>query len=332
MTELSEDWELSTSLELKVSTVKEIKSTPPLSYMIDKWLVASWLYVLSGLPGVCKTLLVMLLCKALTSGNSFLDTYEVNQTGPVLIVDQENPSSLLKDRIEKMGIDEDLLIYYVLHQGIRLDSGLFDSLLRVIEKYKPIFVVLDSLIRFHSGDENSARDMSLVMSKLRQIADMGPAVMTIHHAVKNSGRGRNKASLSRGSGDIAGAIDVEYGMTKKDKTIEIQSFKTRVEPLGPITLELVSTDSYLDLRIPGTTSSQTSLNAKDALKNFIDENSKPPNKTQFMKIVKKSSIFNDMSDNEARNIIEEGIGKFWKEISGGKNNEKLYEVLRLLKS
>ncbi len=82
--------------------------------------------------------------------------------------------------------------------------------------------------------------MSLVMAKLQEIANTGPAVLAIHHAVKGSGTGKNKTTLSRGSGDITGAIDVEYGMTTKDKTIEIQSFKPRVEPLEPVTLEEVT--------------------------------------------------------------------------------------------
>ncbi len=136
-------WDPSSSSYLKVSTVKEIKDTPPLSCMIDQWLVASWFYVLSGLPGVCKTLLVMLLCKALASGNSFLDTYKVNQTGPVLVVHQENPVSILKNRFDKIGIDDSLPIYYIHYQGVRLDSPVFDLLLKEIKRVFPILVVFD---------------------------------------------------------------------------------------------------------------------------------------------------------------------------------------------
>lgn len=63
-------------------------------------------------------------------------------------------------------------------------------------------VVLDTLSRFHSLDENVARDMKLLISRLEQVAQLtGAALMYLHHTSKASVTGGQGAAqqAARGS-------------------------------------------------------------------------------------------------------------------------------------
>jgi len=56
-----------------------------------------------------------------------------------------------------------------------------------VEQVKPTLVVIDSLIRVHRLKEDDAVAMSLVVGRLRKIANSGTTVLTIHHHKKGEG-------------------------------------------------------------------------------------------------------------------------------------------------
>jgi hypothetical protein len=78
--------------------------------------------------------------------------------------------------------------------------------------------------------------MSLVMERLRKIANWGTTVLVIHHHRKGKG---DPSQMLRGSSDIAGGIDIEYALTRKGKYLVFQSGKTRIKPVKPIRLRMV---------------------------------------------------------------------------------------------
>jgi hypothetical protein len=171
--------------------------------------------------------------------------------GPVLIIDEENPGSLLRDRAEKMGLDADFPLYFLHFQEVRIDDDqCFDSLMFEIEIVNPVLVVFDSLIRIHRQDENDSKSMGLVMANLRKIANTGRATWIVHH--QGHQRGGKRKSKSRGSTDIIAGVDIEYSLSKDGNTLTLESGKTRVEEFRPIKLNLVVTDSTIQIVYQGT--------------------------------------------------------------------------------
>src|SRR5439155_25835281 len=57
-------------------------------------------------------------------------------------------------------------------------------------------MVFDSLLRFHSADENSATEMKVAMGCLRDLVTAGATVVVLHH------RSKSETSTYRGSSDI----------------------------------------------------------------------------------------------------------------------------------
>lgn len=87
---------------------------------------------------------------------------------------------------------------------------------------KPVIVV-DSLIRFHVADENSATEMGRIMGEVRALANAGATVVLQHHKPKAEG------TQYRGSSDIKAGVDVAFAVTyeKEQKVLTLQCFKNR---------------------------------------------------------------------------------------------------------
>ncbi len=106
------------------------------------------------------------------------------------------------------------------------------------ERSCPVLIVIDTLARCMPGlDENSARDMGLVVEGLTRLSEQVPsaAVMFVHHAGK-SGNGE-----MRGSTALVGGVDLELRLETKGKSkrlvvskannvAEGQSLGFRLEP------------------------------------------------------------------------------------------------------
>jgi hypothetical protein len=95
-------------------------------------------------------------------------------------------------------------------------------LLEIARTMKPLIVV-DSFIRFHTADENSATEMGQIMGEIRALANAGAVVVLQHHKPKAEG------TQYRGSSDIKAGVDVAFAVIyeKEQKTLTIQCFKNR---------------------------------------------------------------------------------------------------------
>jgi hypothetical protein len=96
-------------------------------------------------------------------------------------------------------------------------KDLATTILQVCENERscPVLIVIDTLARCMPGlDENSARDMGLVVEGLTRLAEQVPsaAVMFVHHAGK-SGNGE-----MRGSTALIGGVDLELRLETKGKS------------------------------------------------------------------------------------------------------------------
>lgn len=72
---------------------------------------------------------------------------------------------------------------------------------------RPDLVVIDTLSKVHTADENNRREMRFVMDAMRRLANQGIAVVALHHTAINQ-KDRAAVYAGRGSGEIAGSADL----------------------------------------------------------------------------------------------------------------------------
>lgn len=82
-------------------------------------------------------------------------------------------------------------------------------------------LIIDSMIRFHSADENSATQMAPIMASLRQLATVGASIVVLHHKPKSD------TSAYRGSSDIVAGADAAFALVKRDGLLELRTIKNR---------------------------------------------------------------------------------------------------------
>jgi hypothetical protein len=103
----------------------------------------------------------------------------------------------------------------------------------------PDLIVIDTLARHYSGDENSATEMSAFISNLDKLRNkFNATVVIIHHSGKDPARG------PRGSSSFRAALDHEILVTKPDTgVLHITCEKAKdAEPFVPMSFKLTSAD------------------------------------------------------------------------------------------
>jgi hypothetical protein len=208
---------------------------PPVRWLVDRQVCRGDVHLLLGEPNLGKSWLTMDLCLAVLQGRPWLG-HEVTEPGRVLYVDEENPPDLIFDRLFRLGLrPEDIpRLRYLNNQGILLDRNP-DDLLEEALDFQPHLIVLDSLTRFHTGEEDKAGSMSaLYNTALKPLArETEAALMLIHHAGKTESNSSYRRS--RGSGEIIAMPDAGFDARQAGlNTMTIAMFKSRRRKAGDV--------------------------------------------------------------------------------------------------
>jgi archaellum biogenesis ATPase FlaH len=203
----------------------------PTDWLIDGMIAKGDLHLIMGDPGAGKSWLTMSIAVQAAKGQAWAGR-KIDRPLRVLYVDEENPESVIYERLVELGYDDLAApnIRYLSRQGIRLD-GEADKLIEDAQLYEPDLIVLDSLNRIHTLEENSAGDMARLFNDgIKLLAQAtGAAVILIHHTNKSDGSGYRR---SRGSGDIVAAVDTAFDV-RRDKSpsgqhlVSVFPFKAR---------------------------------------------------------------------------------------------------------
>jgi len=217
---------------------------PEPSWLIDHYLIKNGVTLIAGTDGAGKSLLALYLSLCLNNGKSLFsseewDKYEQLNTkkSKVLYFDEENNLPSVKSRLyqlkNSMNINVDSIMFSSM-QNIVIDND-FDErvFIEIIKQHKPDVIVLDSLVRFFNGDENSANDMKKLFSVLKKCnSSYNTSSILLHHVNKTKKYGRIEKTDIRGSSDITAFPDVILGLNKiktneDNKIVE----KVLIEPL-----------------------------------------------------------------------------------------------------
>jgi len=207
---------------------------PDQEYIVDRLVPASSITILSGQSRSFKTYTLLDIALCIASGEPLFRQFPTQETG-VLIIDEENGERLLQKRLKQLHAVDNLPIYISSFGGFRLDDGHIKEVLDFCSKNNIGLIIIDALIRVHSADENSAKDMSKVFEKLRAFTKQDVAILVTQHNRKMGANGNMGANEMRGSSDILAAVDSHVGVSRKDNvyltfTQEKQRYDVELDP------------------------------------------------------------------------------------------------------
>jgi KaiC/GvpD/RAD55 family RecA-like ATPase len=240
-----------------------IEGVPMPPMLVQGLIPRGGLVMISAEPFVGKTFLSLELARSVATGGNFMGKFPTNQ-GNVLFVEEDSPAWDLsaqfvklagaqndRDRLSildqtgKVGLtDLEQHCFFLVGQGVNLDTttGAMD-LVQVMKDLGPVeygreevetgtdLLILDTMRSLHSGEENDATAMALLLDKLRMIQrETGAAIVLLHHFNKPTKENQGNLSLRlRGSSAILGALDGLIGLTRvnKDGLVRAQILKSR---------------------------------------------------------------------------------------------------------
>jgi hypothetical protein len=209
-------------------TGNELDTTP--SRVFIKGILEEGTTFIGAHSGVGKTWLGLSISLALTTGQPLFGSFPVTEPTNVLYLVPEMGASRLRARMVKVGIPMgDKFYCHTVRDGvIDLDDPV---LLAAIAETKAV-VVLDTAIRFQSGDEQSATQQSQgLVKKMFDLQRAGaPAVICMHHRSKEiKDSAPTLQNTLRGTGDFGAMADcvwcVEHSTKKRSPDYEEESKK-----------------------------------------------------------------------------------------------------------
>jgi AAA domain/Bifunctional DNA primase/polymerase, N-terminal/Primase C terminal 1 (PriCT-1)/Winged helix-turn-helix DNA-binding len=259
---------LSGTPPLQVTTVEELLTSPPTSYLIDHVLAARTTVVLYGEPGSGKTLIALEMAFCLASGLPWQGHNVIG--GPVLYLATEGHAAL-PDRLRALCSHHGVhLIPHLkfLNRGVDLTDRVFlGAFEELVEREQPTLVVVDTMARaIGTGEENSSRDVNALIGNLEALRERCPGltVLVLHHPAKSSGD-------LRGSSAIKASADLVLHCTLTDQKVTISPKKGRdTVSFEPLTLTLRPEGQSVVLANPSSPTRKTK--PTDTILAHLEEN------------------------------------------------------------
>jgi len=211
---------------------------PATTYLVDRLIPTEAITILSGASRSYKTYALLDIAIAIASHKPLFQHFNTTQAN-VLIINEEDGERLLQQRFRQLGIEKDagLPIRISALTDFKLTDDKVKNTVQFCKDNAITLVIIDSLIRVHSSDENSATEMSKVFSQLRKFTKAGIAVLVTQHNRKTTQNSTGGASEMRGSSDILAAVDSHIGVKRDNKdrfyltfTQEKQRYDVELDP------------------------------------------------------------------------------------------------------
>lgn len=229
------------------------EKSPDQRWLIESLWPASAVGLVGGHPKSCKSWLGLELAVAVATGTSCLDRFAVRQPGRVLVYMAEDDFPVVRERIASLAAHrkrdlENLDVHVITEPVMRLDAEQdMDRLDATLAFIRPRLLLLDPLVRLHSGDENSVVDIAALLGGLRVLQRKHDvAIALVHHARKNGNGARHGQSL-RGSSDIFAWADVLHYLDWRQNGLRLSVEHRSAAALEPMLLALDKTSLHLHI-------------------------------------------------------------------------------------
>ena len=182
---------------------------PPLDFVLPG-MIAGTVGALVAQGGAGKSWLALQVAMGVAGGPDLLEL-GLRSTGPVLYLPAEDPDLALRHRLfaaapqlddaARDQLADSLEIVPLMGRAVDLMTPAWAAAVERMAEGKRL-VVIDTLRRFHSGDENSAGDMAKLLGVMERLcASTGASMLFLHHTAKGAalnGAG-DQQQASRGS-------------------------------------------------------------------------------------------------------------------------------------
>jgi KaiC/GvpD/RAD55 family RecA-like ATPase len=167
--------------------------------------------LISGPAESGKTTFTLWLADAIAQGRRFMG--DDCSRHPVLYLTRENPAEYIVDLLNRLRIEDgpgtNLQIWGGWQEETPPPPASAHLLAWVTDSAVAPLIIVDSLISFYDGDENSAGEIRQFFHQCRRLIQAGAAaVILLHHPGKSE-----TANIYRGSSDILPAVDALYKLT-----------------------------------------------------------------------------------------------------------------------
>jgi len=195
--------------------------------------------ILAGPAGYGKSWMLLDLAIECARGGKWLGHFMTTSCN-ILYVDEESSSGLLRKRLRKLLGAKKLpangqKAYFCVGQGICLTKpGSVERLRQLIDALRPGLVIVDSLIRVHRAEENSASDMSQVFAVVKGLVrEFGCSFLFADHQRKPSNWGVSLDLMLRGSSEKTAFVDTLLSLQKKYDALIVEHSKSRYDEAVP---------------------------------------------------------------------------------------------------
>ena len=211
------------------------------SWTVDGILPEKGMMILSGSHGLGKSFMALDLSIKMANNSSklWLDKFKI-KSGSVAYIDTENALPLIKRRLKLLGADEDNGVHFLYYPSFNINNeNDYKKIVEELRSIAPELIVIDSLRRCHTTNENDAGKMSAVMSKIQSLH---PAAKIILHHTCKSGNGL------RGSGDLSAVVDshLQLSRTKSGKNLFTHAKSRWDKAVNSFTVDKVEGDKTLE--------------------------------------------------------------------------------------
>ena len=230
-----------------------VKDRAPVGWLVKNWIQEQTLIMVHAPASAGKTFFVLDLCCHVASGKPDWAGHRVKKSGVVYLAGEGFFG--IKQRAAAWAQEHGVSSFgdiFISDGGLDLDTT--DGLKRVIAEIKtlnfiPKLIVVDTVHKFYSGDENSSRDVRKMTNSCEGLMkELGCSVCLVHHegsALSSQGRARGSSSWGGAIG-----IGISLEMDKKIKgQIHVRMYKAKdSEPAAPksMTLKKVAITEWLD--------------------------------------------------------------------------------------
>ncbi|NIS63386.1 MAG: AAA family ATPase, partial [Proteobacteria bacterium] len=284
------------------------------TWAVESLIPCESITLISGRGGIGKTWLSIQLAEAVSKGAAFMGL--ATKRTPTVYIDFENSLPVLVERVRKVGVSE-TLFWHINNESRRPprlddeDWGLY--------KYMPegSLLIFDTLRAAQSRDENDSRHMAFIMTRLKELRDLGFTIVLLHHTPKASDR------IYKGSTAISDLADHVLSLykVKKTKPEEIQEDeddsdcyyrfgtrdKTRYEPFH-IFLSFNPEKAFERAPDPDTED-------LEKIHQLISEKDRL-NQSQIFELAQQELRIK--SKGKLHSLLKKGEGKYWKAEREGK--------------
>lgn len=247
------DKEIEESNENPILMLDDLLSmdTPDEVWIVEK-LIPQGITLLTGAPRSCKTYIMQDMALAVIQGKPFLGHFETTQTN-ILIIDEENNKALAKKRFSSLGAPAGLKIHISSLRNVKIDSiASMEETLEYCKGNDIKLVIMDSLVRMHSADENSASGMSQALQGLKILTRAGISIILIHHHRKQQAGSKLGFESVRGSSDIFAFVDCHIGVERNERKITLIQDKLRTdEEMKPISVDMITENKNVRFQYAG---------------------------------------------------------------------------------